>query len=198
MSQGKTTAHPDVKYVFSSDPELLLKGFGLRYMHIHDRLNAVEENPEGIYMDACDSRSIGLFAIEGECKVIGFVNYVPPGDDMPFSDKTLLEEICGQYGQVGACNGFYVMKTRQTGRVGVLLSKTFMNAAATWDIGALVTEANPDIAKGLERFGWSTLKHVPSSHGGKDLPSALMVAPLKPMVEKRELAYATNSGEPTS
>ncbi|MFH1181900.1 MAG: class I SAM-dependent methyltransferase [Candidatus Woesearchaeota archaeon] len=183
----------EVKYVFSDDPKLLKKGFRLRYHFLFDRLKAVDENREGVYMNPCDERSSGLFAMEGE-KVVGFINYVPPGEDMPFSDKGLLDDLCKQYGRVGACNGFYVVKTRQGGRIGVVMVKTLMKEAAGWDIGAIVTEANPEIARSVVKFGWSTLKMVSSSHGGKELPSALMMAPLKqPALEYAIQEHANQS-----
>ncbi|MBN2454452.1 GNAT family N-acetyltransferase [Candidatus Woesearchaeota archaeon] len=176
----KSESPSNVSIKITDDPELMEKGFRLRYHWLFDRHRAIPEKEGEVYRDPCDERSIGAFAVEeGTGRVVGFLNYVPPGDNMPFSDKGLLAQICQQYGDVGAFNGYYIVKAKQGKGVGRRMVKGMMQWAAENGISAIVSEANPEIVRSMEPLGWHAIGPDFQAYGNKNLPSTPTLATLE-------------------
>ncbi|MCP3683463.1 MAG: class I SAM-dependent methyltransferase [bacterium] len=172
----------DLDFKISDDPKMMEAGFSLRYHQLHERYNFIPKQDLPIYKDECDERSIGFFALErGTDKVVGFLNYVPPGDDIPFKDKQALKEIAEKHGDVGAFNGFYIVNTKNQRGLGNYMIASMMQFAKLQGVDALVTEANPEIVKLGPSLGWETVGETYMSEGnnGKKTPSTPMATALK-------------------
>jgi len=159
-----------IQLEITSDPHRMDQGFRLRYHWLYDRYKIIPKKENEIYKESCDEQNIGCFAVEeGKDGVIGFINYVPPREDLPFANKELLNNIRQRFNNVGALNGFYTLKTRlQRGTGTFILAKT-MQFAIEHGVDALITEANHDIVQFGQKMGWEIAGEAFSAGSGKDV-----------------------------
>ncbi len=144
----------DVRFTITNNPQFLKQGFRLRYHWLHDRYNWIPINKQRSYHDKEDNDNLGCFAIEeGTDNLIGFLNYVPPANDLPFTNKTLLTKLKKQYKHIGAFNGYYVVNTKQKKGIGSFILASMLKWLKQQGLEAVVTDAYVPVVIFAQKMG---------------------------------------------
>jgi SAM-dependent methyltransferase len=167
IAAQKETESKQIRFEITNSPERLEQGFKLRYHWLHERYGVIQENPDCTYRDEYDRDNIGCFAIEeGTDKIIGFVNYISPGKELPFVHRSLAD-VKRKYPRVGAFNGYYVVRTKQRKGIGTFIQVLLMHWLSEQGIDAAVAEANPNIVRLIEKTGGEFLGKAFDTTRGK-------------------------------